>query len=160
MTPRVMAEPSGKVTDARREVSSDEESGHEVHPKRRRAESISPPRVMAKGGDRDVSRGKGDDFQFVRDTGGGADYAAGGGTGSTRGGFSKGGRSGSFRGGFGSRGGGGKSYAEGKGRGKGFSPRGGGGNRGRGASRRHGGPGATGGKGGDGSSARHDQGRQ
>eukprot|EP00965_Chrysotila_dentata_P022539 746379-Pleurochrysis_carterae.AAC.1 len=53
MIPRVMAEPLGKVADARREVSSDEESVREVHPKRRRAESISPPRAMAKGGDRD-----------------------------------------------------------------------------------------------------------
>eukprot|EP00965_Chrysotila_dentata_P024466 809900-Pleurochrysis_carterae.AAC.1 len=51
---------------------------------------------MAKGGDQGVSRGKGDDFQFARDTGGGVDYAAGGGTGSTRGGLSKGGRAGTL----------------------------------------------------------------
>eukprot|EP00965_Chrysotila_dentata_P206489 6183561-Pleurochrysis_carterae.AAC.2 len=103
MAPRATAEPSGKVADVRREVSSDEESVREVHPKGRRAESTSPPRSMAKGGDRDVPRGKGDDFQFARDTGGGVDYAAGGGTGSTRGGLSKGGHAGSSRCGFGGR---------------------------------------------------------
>eukprot|EP00965_Chrysotila_dentata_P058168 1928724-Pleurochrysis_carterae.AAC.1 len=75
-----------------------------MHPKRRRAESISPPRSVAKGNDRDTSRGKGDSFQFARDTGGGVDYAAGGDTGSTRGGFGKGRHSGSFKGGFGGRG--------------------------------------------------------
>eukprot|EP00965_Chrysotila_dentata_P059391 1970661-Pleurochrysis_carterae.AAC.2 len=160
MNPHVTTEPSGKVADVRREVSSDEESVREVHPKRRRAESTSPPRSMAKGGNRDVPRGKGDDFRATRDTGGGTDYAAEGGTGSTRGGPGKGGRAGSFRGGFGGRGGGGKSYTEGKGRGKGFAHRGGGGNRGRGAPRRHGGPGTASGKGGGGFGARPDQSRQ
>eukprot|EP00965_Chrysotila_dentata_P002747 89152-Pleurochrysis_carterae.AAC.1 len=69
--------------DAHREVSSDEESVREVHPKRRRAESISPPRSVTKGQGRDISLGKGDSFHFARDTGGGTDYAVGGDTGST-----------------------------------------------------------------------------
>eukprot|EP00965_Chrysotila_dentata_P033832 1126208-Pleurochrysis_carterae.AAC.1 len=37
MDPRGTAEPLGKAVEARREVSSDEESVREVHPKRRRA---------------------------------------------------------------------------------------------------------------------------
>eukprot|EP00965_Chrysotila_dentata_P140876 4657287-Pleurochrysis_carterae.AAC.1 len=106
MAPRMTSEASGKVADVRREVSLDEESVHEVHPKRRRAESTSPPRSVTKGGGQGISRRKGDDFHFTRDTGGGVDYVAGGGTGSTRGGLSKGGRAGASRGGFGGRGGG------------------------------------------------------
>eukprot|EP00965_Chrysotila_dentata_P013787 457193-Pleurochrysis_carterae.AAC.1 len=43
MDPHGTAEPLGKAVEARREVSSDEESVREVHLKRRRAESISPP---------------------------------------------------------------------------------------------------------------------
>eukprot|EP00965_Chrysotila_dentata_P118919 3932415-Pleurochrysis_carterae.AAC.1 len=69
MDPRDTVEPLGKAVEVRREVSSDEESVREVHPKRRRAESISPPRSVA-GKDRDASRGKGGGFQFARDTGG------------------------------------------------------------------------------------------
>eukprot|EP00965_Chrysotila_dentata_P112055 3705296-Pleurochrysis_carterae.AAC.1 len=74
MAPRMTSEASGKVADARREVSSDEESVREVHPKRRRAESTSPPRSVAKGGGQGISRGKGDDFHSACDTGGGVDY--------------------------------------------------------------------------------------
>eukprot|EP00965_Chrysotila_dentata_P230293 6197687-Pleurochrysis_carterae.AAC.1 len=74
------SEASGKVADTRREVSSDEKSVREVHPKRRRAESTSPPRSVAKGGGPGISRGKSDDSHSTRDTGGGIDYAAGGGT--------------------------------------------------------------------------------